>query len=535
MRSSNMIYGADNDVVYITLPNEEIPQVIKNNLRINGLLLNNINTNEIINNVDPHIFTLSLDNYYPEFNSSILSLTLTDTNIQHDIKVLLTNDENEKHLTNYTNEGKDINTGLDSYMLLRTNPKLTGNIKLVVDTDYNLYLDTFKASPKLNDYTYRKKPVSSNGNYPHDIKTVFSGLPATEIFKIPDNSFKAHKVYSDFNDQYETMYEYGAETNKDNLYNENMKILAPLHIGKDIPEFFAIFRYDDILNKETFKGEYINDTNKFLTLLKNSKVIKTYDLREYTSIGQYLNNYKNMLTNYGQCYLQFIEQDNHINSYSYRQGTNIWKGVSVKRGILADQSETSYFAAKILNSSIPNKQELFNNFIMQGFERHNILYPNIINLEFMFNDNEKEEYSMHRYFGLYLTENDFIKYGYAIPDIANKNRLVKYDLDGNIYNGDNPIYSKIFNGRYNDRLFFAITNNDAERVQSKKDIDNFFIEKVNTNPDKNIVTIKSDTLTFNEEHKSFITLHFSEPLKYGEHIKFIALNKPIDTPIEYEI
>jgi len=53
---------------------------------------------------------------------------------------------------------------------------------------------------------------------------------------------------------------------------------------------------------------------------------------------------------------------------------------------------------------------------MQGFERNNLLYPNIINLEFMFNDNSQEEYSMHRYFGLYLTENDFIKYGYVIPD-----------------------------------------------------------------------------------------------------------------------
>ena len=31
-------------------------------------------------------------------------------------------------------------------MVLRTNPKLTGNVKLVVDTDYNIYIDTFKAS-----------------------------------------------------------------------------------------------------------------------------------------------------------------------------------------------------------------------------------------------------------------------------------------------------------------------------------------------------------------------------------------------------
>ena len=72
-------------------------------------------------------------------------------------------------------------------------------------------------------------------------------MPSNELFAIPSNSLNSHKVYNDFNDQYETMYEYGAETNKDNLYSENMKILAPLHIGNDVPEYFAIFRYDSAL------------------------------------------------------------------------------------------------------------------------------------------------------------------------------------------------------------------------------------------------------------------------------------------------
>ncbi|MBO6271775.1 hypothetical protein J6O48_03225 [bacterium] len=63
------------------------------------------------------------------------------------------------------------------------------------------------------------------------------------------------------------MYEYGAETNKDNLYNENMKILAPLHIGRDVPDFFTIFRYDDIIDNTTFKGEQLKDKDKFFDLL----------------------------------------------------------------------------------------------------------------------------------------------------------------------------------------------------------------------------------------------------------------------------
>ena len=42
---------------------------------------------------------------------------------------------------------------MQSFMLLRTNPKLTGNIKLVVDSQNNLYLDTLKTNSNsiLND------------------------------------------------------------------------------------------------------------------------------------------------------------------------------------------------------------------------------------------------------------------------------------------------------------------------------------------------------------------------------------------------
>ena len=44
-------------------------------------------------------------------------------------------------------------------------------------------------------------------------------------------------------------------------------------------------------------------------------------------------------------------------------------------------------------------------FILQGYERNNLLYPNIINLEFMFDDKDAEDFSFHNYFGLYMSCN----------------------------------------------------------------------------------------------------------------------------------
>lgn len=500
-------------------------------LRINGVKQSDLTNGTLLSNVEPGIFTLSLDDDYPKEKSDSINLTIKHKDGDEITgELLITNDENEKHLTNYDNKGYELNTEHHSSMLLRANPKLSGNVKLVVDTDYKLYLDTFKANPALNNKNFRKYPISSEGNYPRDIKKVFKNIPIKNLFGLPENSLKAHKVYNDYKDQYETMYEYGAETNTDSLYSENMKILAPLHIGNDIPEFFAIFRYDDVFNEETYSGKDINDIEKFKTLIKDSKVIKTYDLRTTTSIGQYLNNYKNMLSNYGQCYLQFIEQDYNQNSPYYRQGNNIWKGISVERGILVNQSETTYFGSKILNSDIPNKQEMFNNYIIAGFERHNLIYSNIINLEFMFNDDDMKEYSMHRYFGLYLTANDFINYGYIVSSKNNTGNtvLTKYDEQGNIYKGDENIFNVIFNKNYYDRLFFAITNNNVGRVQTKIDLQKFFKNYVTNTPDSNLISLDSTEINIDKDNdKSFMILHFHKPIECGEHIKFIALDYPI--------
>ena len=535
---NSSVYGADLEAILedtYQIKFHDIPDDISTNLRINGVKINDLPNLTLTSKVKPFIFTISLDDYTDNLSYCLdTEITNTRTGDQINAKLLLTNDDNEKHLKHYSHDGKDINSDNKSFMLIRTNPKLTGNVKLVVDEKYNLYLDTFKATSKLFDYRYRKYPISAEGNYPRDIKTVFNSLPINELYKLPENSFKAHKVYTDFNEQYETMYEYGAETNTDNLYSENMKILAPLHLGTDVPQFFTIFRYDGVFNEETYNGNIIQDNDKFLSLLKNSEIVKTYDLRTYTSIGQYLNNYKDMLTNYGQCYLQFIEQDYDVHSHAYRQGNNIWKGVSVNRGILTNQSESSYFAAKLLNdSNIKNRQELFNNFLSSGFERNHLLYPNILNIEFMFNDNTQEEYSMHRYFGLYLSENDFINYSAVISNNLTFNNIFnKYDLNGNIYEGDSIIFKNIFNtDNFKDRIFYAVTNNEVDRVKSELDIDKFLVKYVKNKPENNLTSLDANNIVFNENNKSFITIHFSQPINYGEHFKLIALNKVRDNVV----
>jgi len=250
----------------------------------------------------------------------------------------------------YNNVANTINANMESFMLMRTNPKLTGNIKLVVTDDNCMYLDTFKVSKTslLNKTEYRHKAVSGEGNYAHDVYRIFKTVPKGEMYRIYDDSYAAHKNYYDPNLQIENIYEYGAEYNTDKLYSENMKILAPLHIGKNLPTYFAIFRTDNLINKTGF-----DDMEVFDDMLTNAECIKIYDLRLSTPLGKYLNNYKSQITKYlsGTCALQFIEQDNSTGTTNYRQGRNTWKGLVYDKGIFADMTETSYFANQILQSS----------------------------------------------------------------------------------------------------------------------------------------------------------------------------------------
>ena len=200
---------------------------------------------------------------------------------------------------------------MGSFMVLRTNPKLTGNIKLVVTEDYKLYLDTFKVSSAsiLNERKYRHQSVAANGNYAHDVKTIFSDLPKGVLYNVHSDAYLPHKNYYDINIQVENTYEYGAENNYDSLYTENMKILAPLYISKKLPDYFCIFKTDNIINTETYNNVKIDDLSKLQEALKNPQIVKIFDLRNSTSIGQYLKTYTDIVNAeiQGACHLQFLE------------------------------------------------------------------------------------------------------------------------------------------------------------------------------------------------------------------------------------
>ena len=93
-----------------------------------------------------------------------------------------------------------------SFGLLRTNPALSTNAKLVVDSDGYIFMDAFLADSELVKTGYRKNPINPDtGNYSADVANFFGNLANNIKYKAGRVS-SDFNVYTDYAYQYETQY-----------------------------------------------------------------------------------------------------------------------------------------------------------------------------------------------------------------------------------------------------------------------------------------------------------------------------------------
>lgn len=286
-----------------------------------------------------------------------------------------------------------INDTQDSFMLLRTNPKISGNIKLVVDSKSSMYLESIDANQDLSNSKFKKNKISPRGSYAVDLKKFFSSLTPEILYEVGQRDNQYLNSKRKFSEQYDFFYGYGVSQLKSKFYDEEFSIFAPLWIRKKLPDFFVIFKADGPVNPETYLA---NEREKILTdLLKSSKILKTYDIRQGSNIGRYLRN----LTEDPR----FVEQPLNVN-YGKDELTS-WSGVSYREGILSSKGE---FLFDFYQKDKPINE--FEEFLTKGFERKGIVCTNLFNFEFLFDDNEAEEYEINRYFGFYINENELAKF-----------------------------------------------------------------------------------------------------------------------------
>lgn len=520
-----------NGVILDTTNNETFLSFFKENdidASISIININDPNNLLYINGINTKKYNNSSDNY-DDFNmilndEHLIASYYIFTNSVNEFDTSITfkyNNEtievpiyNRPFVINSSDSSNGINTlslndNRTSAMMLRTNPKLTGNIKIVVDNNNKIYLDTFKVSDILSNKKYRKQEISCEDYYSNSVRNVFESLPKGDLYKINDNSFNAFNVLKTFEKQYDTTYIYGTKTNDDELYNENFSILAPLWVNEILPDYFLIFRVNDAYEDNS----NLSATQIFKKYLSNGKLIKSFNLQENSPIGLFLRNHLSESNAYpGSVFIPF----NNIDNIS-------WYGIAVDKGVVTERVETPYYMSKI------NNQIWADNYLIEGFERNNLVSSKLLNLEFMFNDDESDIYSINRYFGIYVKRNDFLNGYYISYYNENNNSMESTFIDVNEYNTFFDSYKSNINFDINaninlsskDRLICMVTPNNIYRLETNKSILNYLNSNNLLNvPDKNIINTPISSVDINKN--PFLILKFNNVLNPGEHLRILG-------------
>jgi hypothetical protein len=308
-----------------------------------------------------------------------------------------------------------------SYGLLKTNPKISGNVKLTVDVNGSLWLNSFNANDELSDSTYKKFSISSNSTYQKDLYSFFkNGQTPTSIvydtYQVDNQYLNTKRSYSE---QYDNFYNYGVENLKSKFYDENFSFLAPLWLRKDVPDYFVIFRVNEPMNVNSYEDR--TKEIKFDSYFSGARIIKTFDMRDRSKLGTYLRNISSDP--------RFKERPLEV---SWESDTpTYWNGVAYQNGSLTAKGEFlhDYYHK---DGSIKDFEEL----ITGGFERTGIISSNLINLEFLFNDDEAPMYGINRYFGFYVNENQLAEFEIepsVLGKIGNQTPMPKAGIDGEPY------------------------------------------------------------------------------------------------------
>jgi len=268
-----------------------------------------------------------------------------------------------------------------SFGLIRTNPKISTNVKIVVDSSDDIFLSSFDANSTLSDTRFKRFPVNYLGKYCNDLSNFFKGISLGEVFETK-REFSDLSAYSDYSYQYEDTYNCGASINSSKMYGEQYSMFAPIWLKKEIPSKFVIYRVDSVVS------DGLNQVDIVTNMLKDSSIVKVFDLSKESNIGKYMHNHASDSSDIRS---ELTVGFDNVNMLNYN-GIDITNG-----GFVSRPDNTSDDLIKTDITEIKS-----NSIITNGFERNGIVSSSILNLEFMFDDTEAAEFKIYRYFGLYV-------------------------------------------------------------------------------------------------------------------------------------
>lgn len=285
-----------------------------------------------------------------------------------------------------------------SFQLARTNPLLTTNTKLMYDGE-NIYLESYDANPLLVTQRYKNVSIKGTSPFNRDIRKFLLGTheSAYDVYQKESDL----SICDSYDKQFETMYWCGAEAINSKQYPQELGFIAPLYLRKKLPNYFVIFKVDGPSNFnltiDEATGKPVDDVFEFNEdIINNAKIIKSFDLREGTPLGNYIKKYVE------QTGFEF-DKSIYVN-FSSNEIT--YYGIDKKYGVLTSKKEV--FRTELLEND--NTVLHSDEWITSGFKRNNLIFPYILNLEFLFDDDDTPNYKFARYFGLYCNDIDLFEF-----------------------------------------------------------------------------------------------------------------------------
>ena len=379
-----------------------------------------------------------------------------------------------------------------SFQLLRTNPKLTTNIKLTVDSGGGLWLNSINANSQLASQKYKRVAISETSNHEINLYRFYdNGRTPTAISYQLGSTIGLKAVAKNLKDQYDfDLYTSGAKYLTDKQYSEKFTYFAPIYLDKVLPKKFVIFKIPGASNYTAGIGRGLQiygqlTTQKFATdLFTNAEIVKVFDLSESSKLGKYIHNIsKNPMFTQNPLYVNYKDG-----------GYSIYRGASISSGTYVELPE---LISSVLSRSLPLLK--VEQFVTLGFERNNIVHPKILNLEFLFNDTTANPYEFNRYFGVYCNDIDLETFEFDLST------MYELSLSENTADNDQTFSTNFIQS---DDISFTLTNSTGVKLRGhglSQNLSDIYTNRTST-----------DTLFFPYLKTKDNQLHLIKPLSWNQ-------------------
>ena len=348
-----------------------------------------------------------------------------------------------------------------SFGILRSNPRISGNLKISIDSSGNLWFNSIDSNDEMSKNQYKGFRVSPDGDFAQDVYNFFDAgrTPLDFVFGLKNEKSPKDTYVSTLSDQFDGFYHAGVSPLISNLYSEEFSFLAPIRIQRDLPKYFVIFRVSDPIDfsysvpvtslvvgssykvvedygldktatsylpykinsagvEYTSGSIFIATTGTFVEVQGQGNVIKLDSSQNIPLIGDVEEHFIENILPKSKIVATFSLQENSkIGKYisKIRSNSNYtqslidvkfekdslttYNGVSIRDGVFCKKGEylSSYFSSDL---PIIEMDEI----ITEGFKRNGVISNSILNLEFLFDDPDADLYSINRYYGFYVDD-----------------------------------------------------------------------------------------------------------------------------------